>query len=61
MDAERLVAIGRRALAECRVAFDVVAEAWQAQALAQAIGGRLAVSGPQELRGEARGLSEAGG
>ncbi|MDI9888121.1 DUF6099 family protein [Streptomyces sp. HNM0645] len=61
MDAERLVAIGRRALAECRTALDVVEEAWQAQALAQAIGGRLAVSGPQELRGEARGLSEAGG
>ncbi|MEI5007682.1 DUF6099 family protein [Streptomyces sp. PmtA] len=61
MDAERLVAIGRRALAECRAALDVVAEAWQAQALAQAIGSQLAVSGPQELRGEARGLSEAGG
>ncbi|AWK11760.1 hypothetical protein DDQ41_25775 [Streptomyces spongiicola] len=55
------MAIGRRALAECRVAFDVVAEAWQAQALAQAVGGLLAVSGPQELRGEARGLSEASG
>ncbi|MFE0271486.1 DUF6099 family protein [Streptomyces sp. NPDC058992] len=61
MDAERLVAIGRRALAECRTALDVVAEAWQAQALAQAVGSRLAVNGPQELRGEARGLSEAGG
>jgi hypothetical protein len=61
MDAERLVAIGRRALAECRAALDVVAEAWQAQALAQAIGSQLAVNGPQELRGEARGLSEAGG
>ncbi|MCX4515004.1 DUF6099 family protein [Streptomyces sp. NBC_01619] len=61
MDAERLIAAGRRALAECRAALDVVAEAWQTQALAQAIGSQLAVRGPQELRGEARGLSEAGG
>ncbi|MGW7366556.1 DUF6099 family protein [Streptomyces sp. NPDC054841] len=61
MDAERLIAVGRRALAECRAALDVVAEAWQAQALAQAVGSLLAARGPQELRGEARGLSEAGG
>ncbi|MFC5805847.1 DUF6099 family protein [Streptomyces formicae] len=61
MDAERLIAAGRRALAESQDALDVVAEAWQAQALAQAIGSQLALCGPQELRGEARGLSEAGG
>ncbi|MDN3292560.1 DUF6099 family protein [Streptomyces ficellus] len=61
MDAERLIAAGRRALAESRVALDIVTEAWQAQALAQAIGNQLALTGPLELRGEARGLSEIGG
>ncbi|MFG3490797.1 DUF6099 family protein [Streptomyces sp. NPDC047972] len=60
MEAERLVALGRHALAESGSAQDIVAEAWQAQALAQAIGSRLALCGPQELRGEARGLSEIG-
>jgi hypothetical protein len=34
---------------------------WQAQALAQAIGSRLAVAGPPELRGEALGLTELAG
>jgi hypothetical protein len=34
---------------------------WQAHALAQAIGSRLAVSGPPELRGEALGLAELAG
>ncbi|KUN90379.1 hypothetical protein AQJ66_00320 [Streptomyces bungoensis] len=38
-----------------------MAEVWQAQALAQAIGSRLAVSGPPELRGEALGLTELAG
>ncbi|MFE3492148.1 DUF6099 family protein [Streptomyces sp. NPDC059175] len=61
MDAERLIAVARRALAECGAALDVVAEAWQVQVLAQAVGGQLAVCGPQELRSEARGLSETGG
>ncbi|MET9950498.1 DUF6099 family protein [Streptomyces sp. NPDC006339] len=61
MEAERLVATGRHALAESRTAQDIVAEAWQTQALAQAIGSHLALCGPQELRGEARGLSEIGG
>ncbi|MFF4171630.1 DUF6099 family protein [Streptomyces sp. NPDC001744] len=60
MEAERLVALGRHALAESGTAQDIVGEAWQAQALAQAIGSRLALCGPQELRGEARGLSEIG-
>ncbi|MEU7036147.1 DUF6099 family protein [Streptomyces sp. NPDC046237] len=58
MEAERLIATGRNALAESRTALDIVAEAWQAQALAQAIGSHLALCGPQELRSEARGLSE---
>ncbi|MFJ3818528.1 DUF6099 family protein [Streptomyces sp. NPDC090056] len=60
MEAERLIALGRHALAESGTAQDVVAEAWQAQALAQAMGSRLALCGPQELRGEARGLGETG-
>lgn len=61
MEAERLVAAGRHALAQSRTALDIVAEAWQAQALAQAMGSRLALCGPLELRSEARGLSEIGG
>ncbi|MEU9981703.1 DUF6099 family protein [Streptomyces sp. NPDC050856] len=61
MDAERLVVAGRRALAESRTALDIVAEAWQAVSLAQAIGNHLALCGPRELRSEARGLSEIGG
>ncbi|WP_370415413.1 DUF6099 family protein [Streptomyces fradiae] len=61
MEAERLIATGRHALAESRVALDIVAEAWQAQTLAQAIGSHLALCGPMELRSEARGLSEIGG
>ncbi|MEV4944798.1 DUF6099 family protein [Streptomyces sp. NPDC053755] len=61
MDAERLIATGRHALAQSRTALDIVAEAWQTQALAQAIGSHLALCGPLELRGEARGLSEIGG
>ncbi|MGW6460731.1 DUF6099 family protein, partial [Streptomyces sp. NPDC055078] len=61
MDAERLIGVSRHALAQSRAVPDIVAEAWQAQALAQAIGGRLAMYGPAELRGEARGLSETGG
>ncbi|MEU1089890.1 DUF6099 family protein [Streptomyces sp. NPDC005892] len=61
MEAERLVEIGRRALAESRGAADIMTEAWQAQALARAIGDRLAATGPAELRGDARGLGEIGG
>ncbi|GAA3933456.1 DUF6099 family protein [Streptomyces gulbargensis] len=60
VDAERLIAAGRQALAASGTAQDIVAEAWQAQALAQAIGSHLALCGPMELRGEARGLSETG-
>lgn len=61
MEAERLIATGRHALAESRTALDIVAEAWQAQTLAQAIGSHLVLCGPLELRSEARGLSEIGG
>lgn len=61
MEAERLIGVSRRALAQSRGTPSIMAEAWQAQALAQVIGDRLAASGPKELRGEARGLSEIGG
>jgi hypothetical protein len=61
MDAVRLIKVGRRALAQSHEVPDIMVEAWQANALAQAIGSRLAVGGPPELRGEALGLSEVGG
>ncbi|GHI02259.1 hypothetical protein Scel_05800 [Streptomyces cellostaticus] len=51
----------RRALAGGADTPEIMAEVWQAQALAQAIGSRLAVSGPPELRGEALGLTELAG
>ncbi|MFI6122089.1 DUF6099 family protein [Streptomyces sp. NPDC051064] len=58
MEAERLIESGRSALAGSRGVPAVMAEAWQAQALARAVGGRLARCGPAELRAEARELSE---
>ncbi|MGI5438275.1 DUF6099 family protein [Streptomyces shenzhenensis] len=61
MDAVRLIVTSRRALAASGDAPQILAEVWQAQALAQAIGSRLAVSGPPELRGEALGLTELAG
>lgn len=61
MDAERLISISREDLAESRAVPDIMASAWRAQCLAQAIGDHLALFGPRELRGEARGLGETGG
>ncbi|CAL9562536.1 DUF6099 family protein [Streptomyces sp. enrichment culture] len=61
MDAERLISISRSDLAESRAVPDIMASAWQAQCLAQAIGDHLALFGPREVRGEARGLGETGG
>ncbi|MEU1215924.1 DUF6099 family protein [Streptomyces sp. NPDC005790] len=58
MEAERLIAAGRSALAGSRGVPAVMAEAWQAQALARAVGGQLVRGGPSELRTEARELSE---
>ncbi|WP_219852877.1 DUF6099 family protein [Streptomyces solincola] len=58
MDAERLIQSGRHSLMNSRAAEDVLAEAWQAQCLAQAIGDHLAATGPRELRGEASALAE---
>ncbi|MFE0174088.1 DUF6099 family protein [Streptomyces sp. NPDC059002] len=61
MNAMRLIEANRHALAQSQDPADIVVEVWQSQALAQAIGSRLAVAGPPELRGEALGLSEVGG
>ncbi|MET8676866.1 DUF6099 family protein [Streptomyces sp. NPDC004647] len=61
MDAIRLIGATRHALAQSRAPEEIVTEAWQAQALAQAVGSHLLASGPAELRSEAHGLSEAGG
>lgn len=61
MDAMRLIVTSRRALAGSGDVPEMMTEVWQAQALAQAIGSRLAVSGPPELRGEALGLTELAG
>lgn len=61
MDAVHLIKATRHALAECESVEGIIAETWQAQALAGAIGSHLAVSGPQSLRAEALGLSETGG
>jgi len=61
MEAMRLIVMSRRALAGGGGPPQVMAEVWQAQALAQAIGSRLAVTGPPELRGEALGLTELAG
>ncbi|MEJ1197512.1 MULTISPECIES: DUF6099 family protein [unclassified Streptomyces] len=61
MDAVRLIVTSGRALAAGGEVPDILTEVWQVQALAQAIGSRLAVSGPPELRGEALGLTELAG
>ncbi|MFD5573563.1 DUF6099 family protein [Streptomyces cadmiisoli] len=61
MDAVRLILTSRRALAASGDVPQIMTEVWQAQALAQAIGSRLAVFGPPELRGEALGLTELAG
>ncbi|QIJ65229.1 DUF6099 family protein [Streptomyces sp. JB150] len=61
MEAVRLILTSRRALAASGEVPQIMTEVWQAQALAQAIGSRLAVFGPPELRGEAIGLTELAG
>ncbi|MFB7778828.1 DUF6099 family protein [Streptomyces bauhiniae] len=61
MDALRLIEVSRAALVAGADAAGTLREVWQAQALSQAIGSRLAVSGPPELRGEALGLMELAG
>lgn len=61
MDAVRIIAASRRGLAQADTVHDVVVEAWQAQALAEAVGSHLAIFGPYEVRSRARGLGDAGG
>ncbi|MER7397527.1 DUF6099 family protein [Streptomyces sp. NPDC000151] len=61
MDAVRIIAASRHGLAQARTVQDIVIEAWQAQALAEAVGSLLAISGPFEVRAKARRLGEAGG
>ncbi|HCA87461.1 MAG TPA: hypothetical protein DEQ61_19535 [Streptomyces sp.] len=61
MDAGQLIEDTRHGLAQAGSAQGIVAEAWQAQALAEAVGSHLLLYGPDEFRLEARGLSEAGG
>ncbi|MEU6171697.1 DUF6099 family protein [Streptantibioticus parmotrematis] len=53
MDALRLITVTRHALARARDAQEVIAEAWQAQALVEAVGAHLAVTGdaPPRMRG----------
>lgn len=60
MEALRLIEATRTALAQCVTPHGVAAEAWQAQALAEAVGGHLALGGPHAVRAEARGLCESG-
>lgn len=59
--AARLIAATRSALAQSGEVQALMEEAWQALALAQAVGSRLAVSGPPVLRDEALGLAELAG
>ncbi|MEE1941173.1 DUF6099 family protein [Streptomyces sp. TRM 70361] len=61
MDALSLIKDTRDALAHSTEAPDVVTEAWQAQALAEAVGEHLVVTGPPEVRVQAGRLCEAGG
>jgi len=61
LDAVHLIKATRHALVECGSVREIIAEAWQAQALVEAVGSHLARSGPQSVRAEAMGLSEAGG
>ncbi|MBP0457082.1 DUF6099 family protein [Streptomyces montanisoli] len=60
MDAVRIAEAGRDALALSGSTAEVVAEAWQAQALAQAVGLRLAAQAPPRERTAACELADAG-
>ncbi|MCQ4083038.1 DUF6099 family protein [Streptomyces sp. RB6PN25] len=61
MDAARLIVATRHALDRARDVRDLIAEAWQAQALAEAVGGHIALHGDPALRPAALSLCEAGG
>jgi Family of unknown function (DUF6099) len=60
MDAVRIAEAGRDALAVSGTTAEVVAEAWQAQVLAHALGDRLAAELPGGARTAACELAEAG-
>ncbi|MET8897053.1 DUF6099 family protein [Streptomyces albogriseolus] len=61
MDAVRLIVTSRRALAAGGGVPELLTEVWQAQAVAQAIGSRLALVGPPHLRDEATGVADLAG
>ncbi|MDX3072365.1 DUF6099 family protein [Streptomyces sp. NPDC088354] len=61
MDAVRLIRATRRALQGGGAERDLMAEAWQAQALTQAIGSHLALHGAPELRTLGFWVCEASG
>ncbi|EST37370.1 hypothetical protein N566_13465 [Streptomycetaceae bacterium MP113-05] len=60
MEAVRLIEETRCALARSAVVRDVVAEVWQVQALVEAVGSHIAITGPPAVRAEAVSLSAAG-
>ena len=60
MEAVRLIEDTRQGLAHSTVVADVVGEVWQVQALAEAVGSHLAMTGPPAVRAEAVLLGEAG-
>ncbi|MCZ4095603.1 hypothetical protein C8250_031525 [Streptomyces sp. So13.3] len=61
MDAVRLILATRHALEQAWQVQDLITEAWQAQALAEAVGGHLALHGPPELRAAGFTVCEPGG
>jgi Family of unknown function (DUF6099) len=61
MDALRLAETVRQALAEAGDFREIVAEAWQAQALVEAVGTHLATHGGIRVQAAAFALADAGG
>ncbi|HZG03603.1 MAG TPA: DUF6099 family protein, partial [Streptomyces sp.] len=61
MDAVPLIEDTRKALAHSKEAPEIVTEAWQAQALAEAVGIHLVMTGPVEVRVQAGALRETSG
>jgi hypothetical protein len=61
MDAARLIVATRHALDRARDVGDLIAEAWQAQALTEAVGAHLALRGDPAVRPAALSLCQAGG
>jgi hypothetical protein len=61
MDAVRLIRATRQALTEAWTVPDLIAEAWQTQALAEAVGSHLALHEAPELRVTGFEVCETGG